>query len=84
MQTNQGSENSFITIKEFVESAPEELKLKVLSGAGGISDRFISSPRIQKLGLALAGFTHYIHQGRVQLVGQSEISYLKQLPKEKN
>lgn len=83
MQTNQGSENSFITIEEFVESAPEELKLSVLSGAGGISDHFISSPRIQKLGLALAGFTHYIHSGRVQLVGQSEISYLKQLTKEK-
>lgn len=83
MKSNQKNENSFITIEEFVSSAPEELKLTVLTGAGGIKERFISSPRIQKLGLALAGFTHYIHQGRVQLVGQSEISYLKQLPKEK-
>jgi HPr kinase/phosphorylase len=83
MRSNQGSENSFITIEEFVSSAPEELKLSVLSGAGGIRQRIISSPRIQKLGLALAGFTHYIHQGRVQLVGQSEILYLKQLSTEK-
>jgi HPr kinase/phosphorylase len=83
MRSDQTHENSFITIEEFVSSAPEELKLSVLSGAGGIRQRNISSPRIQKLGLALAGFTHYIHQGRVQLVGQSEVSYLKQLPKEK-
>lgn len=83
MQSDHKNENSFITIKEFVSSAPEELKLTVVTGAGGINDRVISSPRIQKLGLALAGFRHYIHQGRVQLVGQSEISYLKHLPKEK-
>lgn len=83
MQSDQTSENFFITIEEFVSSAPEELKLSILAGADGIRQRNISSPRIQKLGLALAGFTHYIHQGRVQLVGQSEISYLKQLPKEK-
>lgn len=83
MQANQTDENSFITIEEFVSSAPEELSLVVLTGAGGIRERVISSPRIQKLGLALAGFTHYIHQGRVQLVGQSEIAYLKQLTKKK-
>ena len=83
MTLNNKNENSSITIEEFVSSAPEELKLTVVSGAGGISERTISSPRIQKLGLALAGFTHYIHQGRVQLVGQSEISYLKQLSREK-
>ncbi|MEO6588806.1 MAG: HPr(Ser) kinase/phosphatase [Pyrinomonadaceae bacterium] len=83
MKSNRHNENSFITIKEFVSSAPEELKLTVVTGADGINERIISSPRIQKLGLALAGFTHYIHQGRVQLVGQSEVSYLKQLSKKK-
>ena len=83
MPLNNKNEISSITIEEFVSSAPEELKLTVVSGAGGINERTISSPRIQKLGLALAGFTHYIHQGRVQLVGQSEISYLKQLSREK-
>ncbi len=83
MQSNHKNENSFISIEEFVSSAPEELNLTVITGAGGINKRIISSPRIQKLGLALAGFTHYIHQGRVQLVGQSEISYLRQLSTEK-
>lgn len=83
MSSNQSNENSFITIEDFVSSAPEELKLTILTGANGIRERFITSPRIQKLGLALAGFTHYIHQGRVQLVGQSEILYLNQLSEEK-
>lgn len=83
MSTNHSNEHSFITIEEFVSSAPEELKLTILTGANGIRERFITSPRIQKLGLALAGFTHYIHQGRVQLVGQSEILYLNQLSGEK-
>ena len=82
MNSNQSNEDSFITIEDFVASAPEELNLTVLTGAGGVKERIITSPRIQKLGLALAGFTHYIHQGRVQLVGQSEILYLKQLSKE--
>lgn len=83
MSSNQTNENSFITVEEFVSSAPEELNLTILTGAKGVRDRVISSPRIQKLGLALAGFTHYIHQGRVQLVGQSEILYIKQLSEEK-
>lgn len=83
MPLNKKNEISSITIEEFVSSAPEELKLTVVSGADGITEKTISSPRIQKLGLALAGFTHYIHQGRVQLVGQSEVSYLKQLSREK-
>lgn len=83
MSSIQSNEHSFITIEDFVSSAPEELKITILSGANGIRERFITSPRIQKLGLALAGFTHYIHQGRVQLVGQSEILYLNQLSKEK-
>jgi HPr kinase/phosphorylase len=40
-------------------------------------------PRIQKLGLALAGFTHYVHAGRVQIVGQSELWFLNQLTPER-
>jgi HPr kinase/phosphorylase len=82
MEPEKINVNSFVTIEEFVKTAPEELKLSVLAGADSLANRFITSPRIQKLGLALAGFTHYIHEGRVQLVGQSEISYLNQLSKE--
>lgn len=70
-----------ISVEEFVKEAPAELELKVLAGEKGLADRRISSERIQKLGLALAGFAHYIRPNRVQIVGQSEISYLSQLNK---
>lgn len=72
-----------ISIAEFIEKSSELLDLSVLAGRGGLEKKRISSPRIQKLGLALAGFAHYIHEGRIQIVGQSEISYLNQLPSEK-
>ncbi len=68
-----------ISVAEFVKNAPAELNIKVLAGANGLAENQIVSPRIQKLGLALAGFSHYIHAGRIQIVGQSEISYLLQL-----
>lgn len=59
------------------------MQIELLAGASGAGKRQIVSARIQKLGLALAGFAHYIHRGRVQIVGQSEISYLNQLETEK-
>jgi HPr kinase/phosphorylase len=58
------------------------MQIEVLAGEKGIHLRKINSARIQKLGLALAGFAHYIHAGRVQIVGQSEVSYLSQLGSE--
>jgi HPr kinase/phosphorylase len=68
-----------ITVGEFVAHAPPQLELEVLAGASGLSSRKFTAPRIQKLGLALAGFTHYLHPGRLQIIGQSEIWYLEQL-----
>jgi len=72
-----------ITIAEFVNKSPAELEITVLAGENGLEKRQLDSERIQKLGLALTGFSHYIHAGRVQIVGQSEISFLEQLSHEK-
>jgi HPr kinase/phosphorylase len=71
--------NPKITVAEFIEKSPAEIQIEILAGKDGLVKREINSARIQKLGLALAGFAHYIHAGRVQIVGQSEISYLTQL-----
>lgn len=68
-----------ISVGEFVAHAPPALEVRVLAGGQGLDVRRIDASRIQKLGLALAGFTHYIHTGRVQIVGQSEIWFLGQL-----
>lgn len=58
------------------------MRLEVVSGGQGLDSSRIDSDRIQKLGLALAGYAHYIHKGRLQILGQSEISYLDQLAAE--
>lgn len=79
MTDDQPSENPQISVAEFVENAPAELAVEVLAGADGLNQKRIGSPRIQKLGLALAKFSEYVRGGRVQIVGQSEISYLFQL-----
>ena len=54
------------------------LPLELLAGEAGL-DRAITSPYIQKTGLALAGFHEYLKPGRVLIFGESEIRYLESL-----
>src|SRR3954471_16217775 len=54
------------------------LSLELLAGAGGLG-RPITSPHVQKTGLALAGFHEYLKPGRVLIFGESEIRYLESL-----
>lgn len=68
-----------ISITDLVAGAPAELAVRIVSGNAPPADKRITSDRIQKLGLALAGFPNYIHPGRLQILGQSEVSYLAQL-----
>ena len=51
------------------------LQLGVLSNWGGM-ERRIARPRIQKPGLALAGFTKHVYPDRVQVLGLTEIDFL--------
>ncbi|MDQ3805027.1 MAG: HPr(Ser) kinase/phosphatase [Acidobacteriota bacterium] len=80
---SHGGERPSITVGDFVAQAPPDLRLEFLAGARGASSRALDTARIQKLGLALAGFTHYVHAGRVQIVGQSEVWFLNQLTPER-
>jgi HPr kinase/phosphorylase len=54
------------------------LGLRLLAGSDGL-DRQITSPHIQKTGLALAGFHTYLKAGRVLVFGESEVRYLESL-----
>src|SRR5215217_5460997 len=54
------------------------LTIELLAGDAG-ADRLITSPHIQKTGLALAGFHEYLKPGRVLIFGESEIRYLESL-----
>lgn len=55
-----------------------EIELTLLAGAPGLS-RTISSPHIQKTGLALAGFDRFLRTGRMLIFGESEVRYLEGL-----
>src|SRR6195256_3458197 len=69
-----------VTVGALLASKPEAfgLPLELLAGADGL-DRVITSPHIQKTGLALAGFHEYLKPGRVLIFGESEIRYLESL-----
>lgn len=53
----------------------ESLNLALISGADGL-DNIINRPRIQKPGLALAGFLEYIHSGSIQIMGKAEVTFV--------
>jgi len=55
------------------------LRLVLLAGEAGLSRR-IAIARIQKPGLALAGFLRQVHPERVQVLGATEISFLASMP----
>src|SRR5450755_4394285 len=67
-----------IKISRLLEDRDFGLELTLVEGAEGL-DRLIASPRIQKPGLALAGFTEHLHPERVQVFGNTEVSYLETL-----
>jgi HPr kinase/phosphorylase len=62
-------------------SAAIGLPLELLSGREG-AERPITSPHIQKTGLALAGFHEYLQPGRVLVFGESEVRYLDGLDRD--
>src|SRR5919112_6534762 len=72
--------SSSVTVATLLGSRPEAfgLPLELLAGRDGL-DRVITSPHIQKTGLALAGFHAYLRPGRVLIFGESEIRYLESL-----
>src|SRR5437762_5715898 len=69
-----------VSVGALLRGRPETfgLPLDLLAGADGVS-RLITSPYIQKTGLALAGFHEYLKPGRVLIFGESEIRYLESL-----
>ncbi len=74
MAVNQ--EKKTISVEEILNN--KELKLSVIAGKEGIFNE-INYSKVQKPGLAIAGFTKYIRKGRVQIIGLSENEYLNSL-----
>lgn len=70
-----------VTVGDLVEARGGLLKLSVLAGEPGFQNP-IRVPRIQKPGLAFAGYLPQIHPDRVQVVGGTELRYLETLAPE--
>ncbi len=69
-----------MAVRELLSDAgAEALGLNVRAGANGL-DNLVSRARIQKPGLALAGFLEYIDSGRIQILGKSEMIFLQERP----
>jgi HPr kinase/phosphorylase len=66
-----------LSLQELLNDSEYGLGLTLLAGERGLTHR-VSSSRIQKPGLALAGYTEHLHPARIQVLGNTEISYLKQ------
>jgi HPr kinase/phosphorylase len=68
-----------VTVRGLLETRDAGFSLALVAGARGL-DRRIALPRLQQPGLALAGFLPQLHPDRVQVLGNSEMSYLDTLP----
>jgi HPr kinase/phosphorylase len=68
-----------ITVRALLDDPSLQLNVRLVAGAGGL-DRQITHPRIQKSGLAMLGHFHGIVPTRIQILGETELSYAESLP----
>jgi HPr kinase/phosphorylase len=70
-----------LTVRQLVEDPQLTLELVRVAGEAGL-DRPLRHPRVQKNGLALAGHFQGVVPTRVQVLGETELSYLDSLSNE--
>ena len=67
-----------LTVRELLDRLGHQLQVTVLAGREGF-DREITHPRIQKSGLSMVGHLRGVDRGRVQVLGETELSYAERL-----
>ena len=70
-----------LPVGDLLSTIPSDLSLRVIGGAAGLR-RAITSPVVQKPGLALAGHPESLRAGTVQVLGRGEVEYLAGLADE--
>jgi HPr kinase/phosphorylase len=75
-------EHTALSVADFIKSAPSKLSINLLAGSQELATRTLTVPQTQKIGLALAGVTHFIREGLIQIAGKSEIWFINQLESE--
>ncbi|RJP22840.1 MAG: HPr kinase/phosphorylase [Candidatus Abyssobacteria bacterium SURF_5] len=69
-----------LSVGEFIERTKENLKIQIVAGESGL-DRTIAISDINRPGLALTGYLDFFAFDRVQVMGLTEINYMRQLEK---
>ena len=67
-----------LAIDDLLKDEEYGLGLHLIAGQKGLANR-IGSSRLQKPGLALTGYTEFLHMDRVQILGNTEISFLRSI-----
>ena len=70
-----------LTVRALIEDPELGHSMSVIAGRAGL-DRRITHPRIQKSGLALVGHAHGIVPTRIQILGETEVSYVESLARD--
>lgn len=69
---------AIMTVEDLLRSKGDALKLELLTSRSKL-DRPIEEPSISSPGLVLAGFTDRFPRGRLQVLGETEVSFLNSL-----
>jgi HPr kinase/phosphorylase len=70
-----------VTVRSLLADKQLGITVYLAAGSSGL-DRNIAHPRIQKSGLVLVGHTHGLVPERVQVLGETELSYIEALSDE--
>ena len=69
-----------ITVERFLQASTAPLSLGLLAGAGGLA-REIAENRVQKAGLAMTGEVRSTHEGLIEVLGKTEVTYFEDQPR---
>lgn len=77
-QKREGYVQEYLEVQQLFDENQEGLNLLIIAGDAGL-DRRILNKELHRPGLALAGFLELFTYDRVQVLGNTEIQYLKSL-----
>ena len=70
-----------ISVQVLEQDKTHHLNLTLMAGRNGLQKK-IGYPLVQKMGLALTGFTQFVDRERLQIIGKTEMAYLNMLAPE--
>ena len=70
-----------LIVQALEQSREYPLELTLMAGRRGLKNK-ITHSQVQKMGLALTGFTQFVNPERLQIIGNTEMAYFKTLTPE--